>query len=56
VAGLSDTLRVPLVMRELDEMSYEEIAAALGLSLSAVKMRILRARQELRAALEAAHG
>ena len=34
----------------------EEIAAALGLSLSAVKMRILRARQELRAALEAAHG
>jgi DNA-directed RNA polymerase specialized sigma24 family protein len=43
-------------MRELDEMSYEEIAAALGLSLSAVKMRILRARQELRVALGAAHG
>jgi RNA polymerase sigma-70 factor (ECF subfamily) len=56
VAGLSDTLRVPLVMRELDEMSYDEIAAALDLSLSAVKMRILRARQELRTALEADHG
>lgn len=56
VACLSDTLRVPLVMRELDEMSYEEIAAALGLSLSAVKMRILRARQELRAVLGGAHG
>ncbi len=55
VAGLSDTLRLPLVMRELDEMSYEEIAEALDLSLSAVKMRILRARQELRLALEAAH-
>lgn len=56
VAGLNDTLRLPLVMRELDEMSYEDIAAALGLSLSAVKMRILRARQELRAALGAVHG
>ncbi len=53
VASLSDTLRVPLVMRELDEMSYDEIAQALEISLSAVKMRILRARQELRVALEA---
>jgi RNA polymerase sigma-70 factor, ECF subfamily len=56
VASLSETLRQPLVMRDLDEMSYDEIAAALGLSLSAVKMRILRARQELRVALGAAHG
>lgn len=56
VAALNDTLRVPLVMRELDEMSYDEIAAALGISLSAVKMRILRARQELRLALEATGG
>ncbi len=56
VAGLNDTLRLPLVMRELDEMSYDEIATALGLSLSAVKMRILRARQELRDALGVAHG
>jgi RNA polymerase sigma-70 factor (ECF subfamily) len=56
VAALNDTLRVPLVMRELDEMSYDEIATALGLSLSAVKMRILRARQELRDALGAANG
>ncbi len=56
VASLSDTLRVPLVMRELDEMSYDEIAQALEISLPAVKMRILRARQELRVALEAAHG
>ncbi len=56
VASLSDTLRVPLVMRELDEMSYDDIAEALEISLSAVKMRILRARQELRVALEAAHG
>lgn len=56
VARLNDTLRVPLVMRELDEMSYEEIAAAIGISLSAVKMRILRARQELREALGGVDG
>lgn len=56
VAALNETLRVPLVMRELDEMSYDEIAAAIGISLSAVKMRILRARQELRLALEGGHG
>lgn len=56
VATLSETLRQPLIMRELDEMSYDEIAAALGLSLSAVKMRILRARQELRVLLGAEHG
>lgn len=56
VARLNDTLRVPLVMRELDEMTYEEIATAIGISLPAVKMRILRARQELRMALEGANG
>jgi len=42
------TLRVPLVMRDMDELSYEEIAAALGLGLSAVKMRIKRARELFR--------
>lgn len=53
VQRLPDTLRLPLVMRELDEMSYDDIATALGISLPAVKMRLLRARQELRAALGA---
>ena len=56
VARLSETLRQPLVMRELDEMSYDEIATALGLSLPAVKMRILRARHELRLVLETGRG
>jgi RNA polymerase sigma-70 factor (ECF subfamily) len=45
---LPETLRVPLVMRELDEMTYEEIAQQLGIKLSAVKMRIARGRQRLR--------
>ncbi|MBE0657795.1 MAG: sigma-70 family RNA polymerase sigma factor [Bryobacteraceae bacterium] len=42
------TLRIPLVMCDMDELSYEEIAAALGLGLSAVKMRIKRAREQFR--------
>lgn len=42
------TLRIPLVMREMDELPYEEIASALGIGLSAVKMRIKRAREQFR--------
>jgi RNA polymerase sigma-70 factor (ECF subfamily) len=42
------TLRIPLVMRDMDDLSYEEIAAALSLGLSAVKMRIKRAREQFR--------
>lgn len=49
---MSDTLRVPLVLRDMDEMSYQEIADLLGVGLSAVKMRIKRAREEFRRRLE----
>lgn len=42
------TLRVPLIMRDMDDLSYEEIADALGLGLSAVKMRIKRGRELFR--------
>ena len=45
-----ETLRIPLVMCDLDEMSYQEIADELGLGLSAVKMRIKRGREEFRRA------
>lgn len=48
--GLADQLRVPLIMRDLDGMSYQEISDELDLGLSAVKMRIKRAREEFRAA------
>lgn len=54
--AMAETLRVPLLMRDLDGLSYQEIADALGVGLSAVKMRIKRAREEFReryAALEA---
>ena len=45
---LPDTLRVPLLLRDLDGLSYQEIAEELGLSLSATKMRIKRGREEFR--------
>lgn len=46
--SLPPALRVALIMRDMDELSYEEIATELGIGLSAVKMRISRARQEFR--------
>ena len=39
--------RTALLMRAEEEMTYEEIAAALGIGLAAVKMRIFRARLRL---------
>jgi RNA polymerase sigma-70 factor (ECF subfamily) len=46
--SMPSTLRIPLVMRDMDELSYEEIATSLGIGLSAVKMRIKRAREQFR--------
>ena len=51
---MSDTLRIPLILRDMDDMSYQEIADALGTGLSAVKMRIKRAREVFRELYEAA--
>lgn len=44
---LPEPYRAVLVLREMHQLSYEEIAAALGCSLDAVKGRLKRARQEL---------
>lgn len=46
--GLNDTLRVPLVLCDVDGLSYEAIAEELGIGLSAVKMRIKRGRAAFR--------
>lgn len=48
LSGLPDTLRLPLILRDMDGLSYQEIADKLDLGLSAVKMRIKRGREEFR--------
>ena len=45
---MSESLRVPLILRDADGLSYAAIAEKLELSLSAVKMRIKRGRDEFR--------
>jgi RNA polymerase sigma-70 factor (ECF subfamily) len=45
---MSDALRLPLMLRDGDGLTYEEIAAQLHIGLSAVKMRIKRGREEFR--------
>jgi len=50
--SMPETLRLPLVLRDMDELSYEEVAASLNISLSAAKMRIKRGREWFRARFE----
>jgi RNA polymerase sigma-70 factor, ECF subfamily len=48
---LPDHQRVPLVLFHFEEMSYQEIAAALGVSVGKVKTDIHRGREALRTLL-----
>jgi RNA polymerase sigma-70 factor (ECF subfamily) len=48
--------RVPLVLFHFEEISYEEIASTLGVSLAKVKTDIHRGREALRKVLDAKHG
>ena len=47
LAGLPDTLRAAVVMRDIQELSYQEIADKLRLPEGTVKSRINRGRSEL---------
>jgi len=49
---LSDDHRLILIMREIEELSYEEIAKALCCSIGTVKSRISRARSALKNKLD----
>jgi RNA polymerase sigma-70 factor (ECF subfamily) len=51
IALLPLRFRAPLVLREIEERSYEEIAAALGCRIGTVKSRIHRAKALLRSRL-----
>jgi RNA polymerase sigma-70 factor (ECF subfamily) len=44
--------RVPLVLYHMDDLSYEEIASRLGISLGKVKTDIFRGREALRKRLQ----
>lgn len=44
---LPEKLRTPLLLRYMEDFSYDQIARALGIGLSAAKMRVQRARDEL---------
>lgn len=49
---IPEEYRQPLVLKEIDGMSYEDIAAVLDIPLGTVRSRIFRARQELIAKLQ----
>lgn len=48
VQSLKPAYRTVFILRDIEELSIEETAEALGLSISAVKSRLLRARLQLR--------
>lgn len=48
LASLDLLYRAPLVMREIEELSYRQIADALGCSEGTVKSRLFRGRQLLK--------
>jgi RNA polymerase sigma-70 factor (ECF subfamily) len=52
--GLPFDQRIAIVLREIDGLSYEEIAYSLGVAVGTVKSRLTRARQALRSELREA--
>ncbi len=48
LATINPVFRAALVLREIEEMSYEEIADILEVSIGTVKSRIVRGREALR--------
>jgi RNA polymerase sigma-70 factor (ECF subfamily) len=51
LGSISPAFRAVLVLRELEEMNYEEIAHVLDISIGTVKSRIVRGREALRRCL-----
>ena len=48
LARLNPSYRMAVVLRDIEEMSYEEISEVLQVALGTVKSRILRGREALR--------
>lgn len=51
LAGLDPTYRACVLLRDVQGLSYQEIASALGVPVGTVRSRIARGREALRAAL-----
>jgi RNA polymerase sigma-70 factor (ECF subfamily) len=52
IEELPDNLRMALILHDIEEMTNAEVASALGCSVANAKIRVHRARQKLRDALE----
>ena len=51
VEQLPEDLKTAITLREVDGLSYEDIAYSLGVTLGTVKARLTRARRALRTSL-----
>lgn len=56
LGSLSQPYRTALVLREIEDLSYEEIAQVLGISEGTVKSRLMRGRELLRRKLQSYWG
>jgi len=52
IQRLDPKLRIPLLLKEVEEMSVEEIARTMGLTQTNVKVRLFRARKKLASMLD----
>jgi len=52
IATLPDKLRIPLVLKDLEGFSYQEIADSMECEIGTVKSRIFRARESLKKVLK----
>jgi RNA polymerase sigma-70 factor (ECF subfamily) len=52
LASLPEKFREAVILRDIEELSYEEIAEAVGINVGTVKSRIARGRGELAKRLE----
>jgi RNA polymerase sigma-70 factor (ECF subfamily) len=52
IKNLPDDHRMAIILRDMQGLSYDEISAALNISIGTVKSRISRARKNLQSALE----
>lgn len=54
IDALPETYRTVLVLRDIEDLDTDEVAAALGITANATKIRLHRARQALRSVVERA--